>query len=136
MAESWAIENIDKLLAYPAHERHLFLFARTYDVDDYFCRLSDAYEDVLIEHVDDLTLPEGISDVWLRGRAKRNGDSFLESFSVRLARFQRISGWHRYVVTIEEQQLPGPNLSIADDKAPPNWRQPKERTMVLQKGQG
>lgn len=136
LAESWAIENIDKLLAYPEHERHLFLFARTYDVDDYVRRLSDTYEDGLIKHVDDLALPEGASDVWFRGRAKRNGDSVLESFSVWLARFQRESGWRRYVVTIEEQQLPGPNLSIADDKAPPNWRQPKDRTMVLQKGQG
>lgn len=132
LAESWAVENIYKLLAYLADERHLFLFARTYDVENYFYRLSDTYENASIEHVDDLVLPEGISDVWFQGRAKRNGDSLRGPTAVWLARFQRASGWHRYVVSIEEQQLPAPNPSIADDKVPPNWRQPKDRTMTPQ----
>ena len=135
LAERWAVENTEKLLAYPAHERHLFLFARTYDVENYFYRLSDTHENGLTEHVDDLALPEGISDIWFRGRAKRNGDSLRGSTEVWLARFQRASGWHRYVVSIEEQQLPSPNPSIADDKVPLNWRQPQDRTMSPQDGQ-
>lgn len=40
LGATWAIENITKLRAQPAEERHLFLFARSYDVGDYFYRLS------------------------------------------------------------------------------------------------
>jgi len=57
------------------------------------------------EHVDDLVLPQGISDVWFRGRARRDLDKPLGTTELWLARFQAGSGWHRYVVRIEEQQL-------------------------------
>ncbi|MDX3002670.1 hypothetical protein PWY87_13370 [Kribbella solani] len=70
LAEEWARENIDKLLAQPANERQLFLFARDYkEGGQYFYRLSDSYADETVEHVDDLVLPQGISDIWFRGRA-------------------------------------------------------------------
>lgn len=45
LAEAWAQENLDKLLAQPADERHLFLFARGHkEGGHYFYRLSDSYE--------------------------------------------------------------------------------------------
>lgn len=114
----------------PADERHLFLFARGYkEGGNYFYRLSDSYEDGTAEHVDDLLLPQGISDVWFRGRARREGGDLLGTTEVWLARFQAQSGWHRYVVRIEEQHLPSPNLGTADDPVPEGWRRPKERNV-------
>lgn len=72
LAEDWASENFDKLLAQPADERHLFLFARGHkEGGHHFYRLSDSYDDGTVEHVADLVLPQGISDVWFRGRARR-----------------------------------------------------------------
>ncbi len=68
LATDWARENIDKLVAQPADERHLFLFGRTHDVNHYFYRLSDTLDDAPAEHVEDLQLSEGISDVWFRSR--------------------------------------------------------------------
>jgi hypothetical protein len=129
LAEDWGRDNLDKLLAQPADERHLFLFGRGYDVENYFFRLSDSYADQTAEHVEDLVLPEGISDVWFRGRAHR--DFVLGPADLRLARFQAASGWRRYVVSIEEQLLPSPNPSMADDRVPENWRRPKDRTLPL-----
>jgi hypothetical protein len=129
LAEGWASENVDKLLAQPADERHLFLFARGHkEGGHYFYRLSDSYGDETVEHVDDLVLPQGISDVWFRGRARRDLDKPLGTTELWLARFQAGSGWHRYVVRIEEQQLPSPNPGIADDRVPAGWRLPKDRT--------
>lgn len=128
LAEGWAKENLDKLLAQPADERHLFLFGRSYEAENYFYRLSDSYDDGTAEHVNDLVLPEGISDVWFLGRARRDPDQRLGSTEIWLARFQASSGWHRYVVSVEEQHLPSPNPSIAADRVPKNWRQPKDRT--------
>ncbi|WP_297742119.1 hypothetical protein [uncultured Tessaracoccus sp.] len=130
LAEDWAKENLDKLLAQPADERHLFLFGRSYNVENYFYRLSDSYANGTVEHVDDLVLPDGISDVWFRGRARRDFDQPLGTTDIWLARFQVSSGWHRYVVSIEEQHLPSPNPTIADDRVPKNWRQPKDRMMT------
>jgi hypothetical protein len=44
LAEDWARENFDKLLAQSADERHLFLFARGHkEGGHYFYRLSDSY---------------------------------------------------------------------------------------------
>ena len=71
LAKDWAKENLDKLLAQHADDRHLFLFARGHDVGHYFYRLSDSYDDGAAEHVEDLDVPTGISDVWFRGRARR-----------------------------------------------------------------
>lgn len=130
LAQDWAHENFDKLLAQPADERHLFLFARGHDVGGYFYRLSDTYEDAPAEHVEDLGLPAGISDVWFRGRASRDRQDRQGSSSLWLARFQAGVGWHRYVVSMEEQQLPSPNLGITDDSVPEGWRQPKDRTVT------
>jgi hypothetical protein len=149
LAEDWAQENLDELLAQPADERHLFLFARGHDVGGYFDRLSDSYEDAPAEHVEDLVLPVGISDVWFRGRASRDrqdrqGSSGVwfrgrasrdrqdrqGSSGVWLARFQAGVGWRRYVVSMEEQQLPSPNRGIADDSVPEGWRQPKDRSVT------
>ncbi|TDC84703.1 hypothetical protein E1193_05115 [Micromonospora sp. KC606] len=131
LAEDWARENCDKLLAESADERHLFLFARSYKEGHYFYRLSDSYDDGTTERVDDLILPQGISDVWFRGRARPDSDQPLGATELWLARFQAESGWHRYVVRIEEQHLPSPNPGIADDRVPAGWRLPKDRAIKL-----
>lgn len=131
LAEDWAKDNLDKLIAEPADERHLFLFARGHDVGHYFYRLSDSYDDGTVENVDDLVLPAGVSDVWFRGRSTRDHDQPLGATKIWLARFQASSGWHRYVVSIEERQLPSPNPSIADDSVPEGWRRPKDRTVAV-----
>lgn len=127
LATDWAKGNLDKLLAQPADERHLFLFGRGDDVDHYFYRLSDTYDDAPGEQVQDLELPEGISDVWFRGRAWRDPDDRQGPTKVRLARFQAGAGWKRYEVTVEERRLPSPNASIAADSVPDGWREPKDR---------
>jgi hypothetical protein len=129
LAEDWALENFDKLLAQPADERHLFLFARAHKEAHYFYRLSDCCTDGPAEHVGRLVLPQKISDVWFRGRAQR--DQSLGATKLSLARFQAESGWHRYMVQIEERDLPSPNPSIADDGVPAGWRVPKDRTHKL-----
>jgi hypothetical protein len=129
LAEDWARENLDKLLANPADERHLFLFSRRHtEGGHYFYRLSDSYADGSTEHVDDLVLPNGISDVWFRGRARRELDQPLGPTEIWLARFQTGLGWCRYVVRIEERQLPSPNPRIADDGVPADWRRLKDRS--------
>jgi len=128
LAADWALENIEKLQAQPADERHLFLFARSHDVKNYFYRLSDSYEDGSIEPVEDLTLPAGISDVWFRGRARRKSGQLLGPTEVWLARYQAGVGWQRHVVEIEEQDLPSPATGIADDPVPAEMRHPKDRT--------
>lgn len=127
LAQDWAVGNIEKLLSEQADERHLFLFGRSYKVSDYFYRLSDAYADGTTEHVDDLILPYGITDVWFRGRAKRDG--LMGTAELRLSRFQAGSGWHRHMVCIDERGLPSPNPSIAEDAIKNDWRQPKDRTL-------
>lgn len=65
--------------------------------------------------------------VWFRDWARRELDKPLGSTELRLARFRAGSGWHRYVVRIEEQHLPSPNPGIADDRVPAGWRLPKDR---------
>lgn len=136
LATDWARENLDKLVAQPADERHLFLFGRGHDVKHYFYRLSDTYDDAPAEHVEDLELPEGISDVWFRGRARRDPEDRQGSTKVWLARFQAEVGWHRYVVNIEEQHLPSPNAGIVDDPVHGDWRQPKDRSVRAAGEQG
>jgi hypothetical protein len=130
LATDWARENLDKLVAQPADERHLFLFGRGHDVEHYFYRLSETYDDAPAEHVEDLELPTGISDVWFRGRAQRDPKDRHGSTKIWLARFQSGVGWHRYVVNIEEQHLPSPNAGIADDPVPDGWRDPKDRSVT------
>ena len=124
LREPWACENVEKLTAYPADERHLFLFGRSNRVGDYFNRLSDTYDGDITEQVDDLVLPEGVTDVWFRGRARRSRESHGEE--IRVARFQRSVGWQRHSVLIDEQALPSPSLS--DDTAASGSRRPKRRT--------
>lgn len=126
MLESdWAQSNIDKLRAEPADERHLFLFGRSHDHAGYFYRLSDGFEDGRREDVADLVLPAGVTDVWFRGRASRE-----ERFGTKVwvARFRAGSGWQRYVVNIDERELPSPNSSIADDSIS-DLRTPKDRSL-------
>lgn len=125
LAEDWAQDNIAKLLAEPADERHLFLHGRSYRVQSYFYRLSDEYRDGKTEPLGDIVLPEGLSSVWFRGRALR-----VEPWATRVwvARFQTGSGWHRYTVDFDERQLPSPNPGIADDKVPAEFRSPKDRS--------
>lgn len=94
----------------------------------YFYRLSDSYEDGSIEPDEDLALPEGISDVWFRGRARRKSGQPLGTTEVWLARYQAGAGWRRYVVEIEEQDLPSPAAGIANDPVPVEMRHPKDRT--------
>lgn len=124
----WAVENIKKLQGQVADERHLFLFARGQDIGGYFHRLSDSYEDGTIEHVDDIVLPEGISDVWFKGRASRDSSQPMGTTLLYLARFQAHVGWLRYTVEIDELALPSPAPGIADDPVPADLRRPKVRT--------
>lgn len=128
LATGWAVENLEKLQAQPADERHLFLFGRAYDVQNYFYRLSDTCEDGSMEVVDDLVLPEGVTDVWFRGRARRDSGREVGTTRVWLARYQHAVGWQRYVVEMEELDLPSPNPSIADDLVYGGQRKPKDRT--------
>lgn len=132
LATDWALENIEKLQAQQADERHLFLFGRGQDVGHYFYRLSGSYEDGSIELVEDLDLPEGISDIWFRGKARRKFGQLLGTTEVWLARYQAGSGWRRYVVEIEERDLPSPAAGIADDPVPDEMRHPKDRTASRQ----
>lgn len=126
LAADWTRDNVAKLRAEPADERHLFLFGRSYRVQSYFYRLSDTYENGSSEPVEDLTLPEGITDLWCRGRAKREEPWATK---VWVARFQRGLGWSRYVANIDERHLPSPNAAIADDGLDPQLRAPKDRSM-------
>ncbi|WP_420035382.1 hypothetical protein ACN2WE_26205 [Streptomyces sp. cg28] len=126
----WAAENIDKLRDQQADERHLYLFARSHDTAHYFYRLSDSYADASTEPVDDIVLPKGISDVWFRGRARRDPGQFPGTARVWLARFQAGVGWQRYVVSIEEHDLPSPASGITDDVVPAELRHPKDRTTM------
>ncbi|WP_143008284.1 hypothetical protein [Tessaracoccus oleiagri] len=126
LAAAWALDNIAKLRAEPADERHLFLFGRSHRVQSYFCRLSDTYEDGSFESVLDLVLPDGITDLWCRGRARRE-----EPWGTRVwvARFQAGVGWNRYVADIDERHLPSPNASLADDRLDPQLRAPRDRSI-------
>lgn len=126
LSQAWAQDNVDKLVAQEADERHLFLFARSHRVGHYFYRLTDSYEDGVAEEVADLTLPQGLSDVWFRGRSTRDPGSDVSETWV--ARYQLGSGWHRHIVHLEEHELPSPNSSIADDAVPADSRSPKDRT--------
>jgi len=125
LAEEWALENIAKLRAEPADERHLFLFGRSERIQHYFKRLSDDYGNGQAEHVDDLVLPEGLDSVWFRGRAVRRTEW---STRVWVARFASGSGWNRHTVDIDERQLPSPNPGMVDDKVPAELRIPKDRS--------
>lgn len=127
LATDWALENIEKLQAQEADERHLFLFGRGHDVQHYFYRLSDSYEDGSMEPVEDLALPEGITDIWFRGRARRESGQLLGTTEIWLARYQAGVGWQRHVVEIEEQDLPSPAAGIANDPVPAEMRHPKDR---------
>lgn len=124
----WAVENIKKLQGQVADERHLFLFARGQDIGGYFHRLSDSYEDGTIEHVDDIVLPEGISDVWFQGRARREPGEVLGTTHLWLARFKVGVGWQRHIVQMEELALPSPAPGIADDPVHVGLRRPKDRS--------
>lgn len=105
-------------------------FGRSYRVENYFYRLSDTYEENTTEHVADLVLPDGVTDVWFRGRARRGQDSDVAE--IRVARFNKGTGWQRHLVEIHERALPAPNPGIVDDKVLPGWRKPKVRTEPIQ----
>ncbi|MBI4898911.1 MAG: hypothetical protein HY829_00335 [Actinobacteria bacterium] len=126
LAEDWAQENLAKLVAETADERHLFLLARSHRVGHYFYRLSDSYDNGTTERLDDIVLPAGLTDIWFRGRARRY--ECWGTTDLWVARFQTGSGWHRYVVQIEETALPSPNPDIADDLFPSRLRRPKDRS--------
>lgn len=126
LATDWALGNIAKLRAEPADERHLFLFGRSHRFQSHFYRLSDTYEDGSSEPVEDLILPEGITDLWCRGRARREEPWATQ---VWVARFQTGVGWKRYVANIDERHLPSPNAAIADDRLDPQLRAPKDRSI-------
>lgn len=125
LGEDWALENIAKLLAKPADERHLFLFGRSYKFESYFYRLSDEYDTGRAEPVGHLVLPDGLSSVWFRGRA-----AHYHEWGIRIwvARFQTGSGWHRQAVDIDERHLPSPNPGMVDDKVTLELRTPKDRS--------
>lgn len=126
LAEPWAVANLDKLRRVDAHERHLYLIGRTVPVQEYYARLSDAYESGPMEEIGPLVLPEGITDVWFAGRGAR-GASKLEPVTQWVARYSRIAGWSTHSVTIDERRLPAPR--IGRDPAPGGWRLPqRDRT--------
>lgn len=128
LGEAWAKDNFEKLIAQPANERHLFLVARKWSTSEYFARLSDTDAQGNAEYVGDIDLPQGITDIWFLGRGVRRKDRINEVAEVFLARFQAVSGWHRYRVTIDATLLPAPPHQIAEDDAPSDWRHPKDRT--------
>lgn len=120
LREEWALDNIDKLNAIDADERHLYLLARTVEQREHFSYgLSDRYEDGDPEPVADLELPDGLTDVWFEGRAFR-GDDRLDGFNCAVARFNRDAGWSRHEVHVAERTLPAPD--VVDDPAPGGWR--------------
>ena len=127
LARISAQDNIEKLMTQPADERHLFLFARSHDVGRYFYRLTDSYGDAPLEQVEDLMLPDGITDVWFRGRARRDRGRLLGSWEFWLARFQAGVGWRRYVVSIEEQHLPSP-IQVSPTTTSPGRLAPARKT--------
>lgn len=130
LATDWALENIGKLQDQEADERHLFLFGRGHNVQHYFYRLSDFCEGGSMESVEDLVLPEGISDIWFRGRARPVSCQLVGTIEVWLARYQGGAGWQRHKVEIEELELPSPAAGIAEDPVPTQMRHPKDRTAV------
>lgn len=119
LTQTWAAENVRKLNRVEADERHLYLIGRTIPVQEYYARLSDAYETGPMERVRSLTLPEGISDVWFAGRGTR-GESKLDPSTQRVARYNRTLGWSRHHIVIDEQVLPAPRIGA--DPAPEGWR--------------
>lgn len=125
LAEDWALENIAKLQAEPADERHLFLFGRSHRIESYFYRLSDELDNGRFEPVGDFILPEGLNTVWFRGRAARRSEWGIQIW---VARFQTGSGWHRHAVEIDERRLPSPNPGMVDDTVPSEFRAPKDRS--------
>jgi hypothetical protein len=127
LATPWAIDNFNKLLAQPADERHLFLFARRHEEGTYFYRLSEPMLSGIEEELGELTLPEGISDVWFRGRTSASISDTEPARLLRVARYQAGSGWSRHSVRIDERQLPTPNPDIADEDALNGSRYPKNR---------
>ena len=127
LEEDWAKANIAKLLAYLAFEHHLFLHARSYRIGNYFYRLSDDPATNPPEEIGDLTLPDGVTDVWFRGRSKKLGHEVLGDCILRVARYNVLAGWCRLAVEIPESSLPSPSCDIATDKAPDGWRAPTLR---------
>ena len=127
LEEDWAKANVAKLLAYPAFEHHLFLHARSYRVENYFNRLSDDPATNPPEEIGDLILPDGVTDVWFRGRSKRLGREVLGDWILRVARYNVVAGWCRLTVEISERSLPAPNHDLATDRAPDGWRAPTLR---------
>ncbi|MGC3023188.1 hypothetical protein [Brevibacterium sp. FAM 24630] len=128
LEQDWATENIKKLQAQSAEQRHLYLFARTEIQGSYFYRLSDEYNNGPVEQIANLELPCGITNVWFQGRAQRVRSDPTEKLELRIARYQSGTGWHRHVVVIDELALPSPNSALADDPIPPGRRKPKRRT--------
>lgn len=112
--------DVEKLNGVDADERHLFLLWRTYPQSDHFSRLSDVYEGGETEPVSALTLPDGITDVWFQGRARRDPGG-RDGFELAVARFNRHTEWERHTVRIDERILPGP--TIVRDPMPDGWRQ-------------
>jgi hypothetical protein len=116
--------DVEKLARANADERHLFLLGRTAPDHEYFARLSDEFDDGY-EPVDGLVLPDGVTDVWFRGRAHAAPDK-MSGFTMQVARFNRTQGWSRHEVAIAERAVPGPR--IVADQAPEGWRSPRSRT--------
>lgn len=112
LRQPWAATNIDKLNRIDAQERHLFLIGRTVLIRGYYARLSDTYQAGPIERIAGLVLPEGISDIWFSGRGAR-GATNLHPSTQWVARYNRLAGWSRHAVTIDEQLLPEPAIGRA-----------------------
>lgn len=125
LRQEWAFENMRKLAAQDADERHLFLFGRSHRTAYPFYLLSDQYVDAPAEPVSDLALPEGASDVWFLGRAFHAPESL--DFHANVARFNRDTGWSRHSVELEERLLPVPPGFVGEDVIDAATRRVKAR---------
>ena len=110
--------DVEKLARANADERHLFLLGRTAPDHEYFARPSEEFDDGYLP-VDDLALPDGVTDVWFRGRAHAAPDK-MSGFTVQVACFNR--PW-----TPHNRGWPSPvssslHLRCCGWPSPPTWR--------------
>ncbi|QUB99632.1 hypothetical protein [Cellulosimicrobium cellulans] len=119
LEEPWAVANIDKLRRTEADERHLYLIGRTFQVQEYYARLSDTYTGGPIENINRLAIPDEITAIWYPGRATRGATRDSPTIQW-IARFDRSAGWSTHKVEIDERSLPAP--PFGKDRAPAGWR--------------
>lgn len=105
LEEEWALQNISKLTAQKANERHLYLHAYSARNQELLNRLSDIFIEVPQEPIGLFKLPGSINSVWFEGRAARVAGQ-PGRFVLNLARFSRENHWNRYEVILDDVKLP------------------------------